>query len=331
MTTETQVAPVSMPAPAPAGPPPTKSVEEGHAYFQGAIVPLAQANVSIATHAFNYGTGCFEGIRGYWNAAHNELYLLKLPEHYMRLIRSGKILKIDAGLDVPQLVEITRAVLRRDDYRQDVYVRPLLYKASKVIKVCLSGLEDQFAMFAVPMGNYMSTDGLRVTVSGWRRNDDNAIPSRGKVTGGYVNAALAVDDAQQAGYDEAIMLTADGHVSEGSAANFFLIADGALITPQVSNDILVGITRGAVHEMARYLGIPIVERAIDRSELYQADEAFMCGTGVQIAPVVEVDGRKVGDGKLGPLTRALQETYFQAVRGEVAAFRHWLTPLYEGA
>lgn len=314
---------------APAGPPPTTNIESGYAYFQGAIVPMADAKVSVATHALNYGTACFEGIRGYWNERKGQLYVLKLPEHYQRFLKSCHLLKIAHGLAVEDLCRITCEVLRRDGYRQDVYIRPLAYKGSPVIKVALRGIRDEVAVFAVPMGNYADVTGLRLMTSPWQRNNDNAIPARSKITGGYVNAALAVDDAQQMGFDDAVMLTRDGHVSEATSANLFIVADGTLVSPSVSDDILVGITRSAVRELARDLGIPFESRTIDRSELYGADEVLLCGTGVQIAPVMEIDYRTIGSGRMGPVTQALQSTYFAAVRGDDDRYAGWLTPVYE--
>jgi branched-chain amino acid aminotransferase len=301
----------------------------GIAYFDGRFVPLEEARVSVATHAFNYGTATFEGIRAYWNEDREQLYLLKLREHYARLLDSARVLRIEVGRTVEELCELTVELLRRNGYREDVYVRPIAYKATPAIKVGLAGFEDAFCCYTAPMGPYLPIDrGLSVTVSGWRRNDDNAIPARAKVTGGYVNAALAVSDAEEAGFDEAILLTGDGHVSEASAANVFLVVGGRLVTPPESDDILVGITRGAVMELAAHLGLPVVERRVDRSELYVADELFLCGTGVQVAPVTRVDGRPVGEGKVGEVTRAIQDLYLRAVHGEAEEFLHWLTPVY---
>jgi branched-chain amino acid aminotransferase len=301
----------------------------GVAYLDGEFVPMEQAKISIATHAFNYGTGCFEGIRGYWNPDHEEIYLVKLQHHFRRLLNSAKLFRIDLGMDVDKLCDVAVQLVRRSEYREDVYVRPIAYKASPVIKVGLLHLQDAFCCFTAPMGQYFDiAKGLSVTVSGWRRNDDNAIPARAKVTGGYANAALAIADAQDAGFDEAILLTQDGHISEGSAANIFLVMNGKLITPAVADDILVGITRGAVIELAAKLGYPLAERRVDRTELYVADEIFLCGTGVQVAPVTKVDGRVVGEGKMGELTRAVQDLYLAAVHGEVDELLDWLTPVY---
>ncbi len=303
----------------------------GVAYLDGQFLPLEQARISIATHAFNYGTGCFEGIRGYWSAEREQVFLVKLQHHFRRLLNSARLFRIDIGLDVEQLCDVALRCVRDSGYREDVYIRPIAYKASPVIKVGLLHLQDAFCCFTAPMGEYFDiTKGLSVTVSGWRRNDDNAIPARAKVTGGYANAALAIADAQDAGFDEAILLTQDGHVSEGSAANIFLVMNGNLITPAVADDILVGITRGAVIELAQKLGIPLQERRVDRTELYVADEIFLCGTGVQVAPVTKVDGRAVGEGKMGEVTRALQDRYLAAVHGEDEDFADWLTPVYAG-
>jgi branched-chain amino acid aminotransferase len=301
----------------------------GMAYMDGRYLPFEEAKVSIATHAFNYGTGCFEGIRGYWNAERGEIFVVRLLEHFRRMARSAHMLRIALPKSPEELAEIGLELIRRGDYREDVYIRPIAYKASPVIKVGLIGLEDAFCCYTAPMGAYHDIEkGLAVTVSGWRRIDDNVIPARGKVTGGYVNAALAIADAQQGGYDEAILLTSDGHVSEGSSCNIFLAMDGALVTPAVTDDILVGITRSAIVELARTLGVETVERRVDRTELFVADEIFLVGTGVQVAPVTSVDGRTVGHGKIGEVTRSIQDLYLSAVHGEVEEFRHWLTPVY---
>ena len=300
----------------------------GYAYFQGSIVPFGEAQVSVGTHALNYGTACFEGIRGYWNADHQELYLLKLAEHFQRFLKSTAMLKMKLEETVEQLCELTIELIRRDGFQTDVYIRPLAYKSSPIIKVDLHSPEDAIAIFAMPMGAYSRTDGLRVTISSWRRVSDNSIPARGKITGAYVNTALAAEDAQAAGYDDCLFLTEGGHLAEGSAANLFLLQGRELVTPPVTDDILVGITRGAVMRLALDFDLDIAERSVDRSEIYQADEAFLCGTGVQVAPIIEVDGRPVGAGRPGPVGLGLQAAYFRAVRGDDPRYRHWCTPVY---
>ena len=302
------------------------------AYFRGELVPIEQANVSVMTHALNYGTGVFEGIRAYWNAGQQQLYVFRLREHYERLLRSARTLHMKLGLDVDEMCGITLNLLRREGFREDAYVRPLAYKADEIIGVRLHELHDEFTMFAQPFGRYIeSEEGAKVCVSSWRRNDDNAIPSRCKITGSYVNSALIKTEAMMNGFDEAIVLDQGGHVSEGSAENIFIIRNGKLITPPVNANILEGITRETLMTLAKdELGIEVVERQIDRSELYQADEAFFCGTGVQVAAIASVDYRLVGDGRIGPLTGKLRDLYFSIVRGEVASYRHWCVPVYAG-
>ncbi|MEO6797797.1 MAG: branched-chain amino acid transaminase [Candidatus Dormibacter sp.] len=314
-------------------PPPgeRESVYQGFAYFEGEIVPFEDAKISVGTHAFNYGTACFEGIRGYWNADHGELYLLKLAEHFQRFLKSTALLKMKLDESVEQLCDLTREIVRRDGYRSDVYVRPIAYKASPIIKVDLHSPQDAIAIFAMPMGPYARIDGLRVTISSWRRISDNSVPARAKITGAYINTALATEDANAAGYDDCLLLTEDGHIAEASAANFFMVEGRSLITPPVTDDILVGITRAAMMRLAHDLDLEVEERSIDRTEVYQADEAFLCGTGVQVAPIVDVDGRLLSGGRPGPISLALQGAYFQAVRGNDPRYRQWCTPVYQGA
>jgi len=304
----------------------------GWAYLDGEYMPVERATVSVATHAFNYGTGCFEGIRGYWNADEQQVHVVKLLEHFRRMANSARMLRIGMPGSPEELAEIAVELIRRGEYREDVYIRPIAFKSSPVIRVGLLGLQDSYTCFTAPMGAYHDIEhGLAVTVSGWRRIDDNAIPARGKVTGGYINAALAIADAQDAGFDEAVMLTGDGHVSESSSSNIFLVMNGALVTPSVTDDILVGITRQSVMELARDLGLIMQERKVDRTELYSAEEIFLCGTGLQVAPVTSVDGRPVGHGKMGDITRSIQDRYLSAVHGEIPEYRGWLTPVYRGA
>jgi branched-chain amino acid aminotransferase len=299
------------------------------AYFRGEFVPLRDAKISVMTHAFNYGTAVFEGVRAYWNADEGQLYGLDLLAHYQRIHRSASILQMEVTQAPGELVAITIELLRRDGLREDAYLRPIVYKSNEAIGVRLHNLQSDLTIFAVPFGKYIDTEaGIRAQVSTWRRTDDNAIPARAKITGSYVNGALAKSEAQLNGFDEAIMLTQEGAVSEGSAENIFLVVDGTLVTPPVTDNVLEGITRRHLLDVAASLGIPLVERSVDRTELYTADEVFLCGTGAQLAPVVEIDRRKVGGGVPGPITRRLHEVYFDAVRGRIEAYRHWLTPVY---
>ncbi len=307
-----------------------RGLEDSLCYFDGRFVPMAEAKVSVATHALNYGTGCFEGIRAYWSAEREQLYVLKLREHYERFARSCRMLKIRLQLSVDELCATTLELIRQNGYRSDLYVRPLAFKSTPTIKLMLRDVADQLAIFAQPFGNYVDvSSGLNVCVSPWQRISDNAIPARAKVTGAYINSALAVDDALEAGFDEAIFLTEDGHVSEGSSCNVFLLRNRTLVTPPVSADILEGITRDAVMQLARdVLGLEVIERDVDRSELYTADEVFFCGTGVQVSPVTRVDGRAIGTGAPGEVTGRLQQAYFRAVRGEDPRYSSWLESVY---
>jgi branched-chain amino acid aminotransferase len=301
-----------------------------YAFFRGEFVAIDQAQVSIMTHGLNYGTGCFEGIRAYWNDDEQDLYIFRLAEHYERMHRSARILRIDLPYTVKELNEITIELLHREGYRQDAYIRPLAFKADEIIGVRLHDLTDHFAMFAVPFGRYIEKEeGAHVCISSWRRVDDNAVPARAKITGAYINSALAKTDAILNGYDEALVLTQDGHISEGSAENFFMVRNGALITPPVSSDILEGITRDTVIELAREeMGLTTIERTIDRSEIYTCQEAFFCGTGVQVAAITQIEHRPIGDGLIGPVVTRLREIYFDVVRGKHPKYRHWCTPVY---
>ena len=298
--------------------------------MNGEFVPAERGVISVHTHGFAYGTGCFEGIRGYWNEQDQQIYLFRIREHFERLLRSCKVLQISLPYTVDQLIDICIELVRRNDHRGDIYIKPIAYKADLSIGVRLHCIPDHFVITSQPMGNYIDLTGLHCGVSSWRRVDDNAIPARAKICGAYVNSALAKSEALQNGFDEAIMLTQDGHVSEGSAANIFLLLDGELVTPAPTENILLGVTRDTLMELARReLGRITRERQVDRTELYAADEIFLCGTGVQMAPVVRVDHRPVGDGTVGPIARTLQETYFDVVRGCRREYRaQWCTPVY---
>jgi len=319
---------IETPSPSPHHAPAAASLDELICYFEGAWVPMRDAKVSIMTHAFMYGTATFEGIRAYWNDEQQTLYGLKLREHVERLRQSCRILLMK---DVPSVDELTGLIVetvRRNGFRQDAYVRPSFYKSTRAIGVRLHDLDNQLYVVALPFGNYIDTEaGVRVMTSSWRRNADDALPARGKIVGGYVNMAFQKSEAELNGFDEAVVLTADGHVNEASAANLFVVRDGVALTPPVSDDLLEGVTRKALMEMLVNEGIPLVERSIDRSELYVADEVLLCGTGVQVSPVIEVDHRPVGSGQIGPISRLIRDRYFDAVRGRLPEYGHWLTPI----
>lgn len=302
----------------------------GYAYFQGRIVPYADAKVGVMTHALNYGTGCFGGIRAYWNDEEQQLLVFRPYDHYRRFLQSAHLLLMNLGLTEDELVNITLELLRTEGQRTDMYIRPLAYKADEIIGVRLHNLKDDLTIFAIPYGRYVENEeGLHVTISSWRRINDNSIPARGKITGAYINSAFMKTDAMLAGYDEAIALNRDGHVAEGSAENVFMLRDGVVVTPPITDEVLEGITRRTIITLVRdELGLEVVERSIDRSELYLAEEMWLCGTGVQLAAVTRVDQRVVGTGQMGPLVSDLRELFFDVVRGRVAKYRHWNTPVY---
>jgi len=300
------------------------------AFFEGQIVPIEQAKISVMTHALHYGTAAFAGLRGYWNNDEQQLFIFRPMDHFVRLLNSAKLLMMNFSFTPQQLTQLLVNLLRREDYREDIYIRPLIYKASAGIGVRLHDLDDELTMFAMPHGDYLGrADNIRVCVSSWRRVDDTAIPARGKLSGAYVNSALAKTDAVLNGYDEALVLTQDGHVAEGSAENFFMIRNGTAITPPITANVLEGITRRTVITLlTESLGIPVVERDIDRSELYVAEEAFFCGTGVQIAAISEIDHRPVGNGSTGETTDRLRSLFANVVRGRVPAYRELVYPVY---
>lgn len=297
-----------------------------YAFFEGDLVPSDQAKVNIATHALQYGTGCFGGIRGYVDRDGTTINIFRLRDHTQRLLQSGRLLRANLPYDADDIAGIVTDLIRKNAPRQNVYIRPLIYKAELALAPRLFGLRDELAIYMIALDDYLDLSApVRLMVSSWQRIEDNVLPSRGKVTGAYINSSLAKDQASEAGYDDAIMLNRDGKIAEASGANIFMVRHGTLITPPVTDDILEGITRRSLVEFARDAGIPVAERSIDRSELYIADEAFLCGTGVQIAAIGSIDGRPIGDGKLGPITAQLQSIYFSLVRGDDSPYRHYLT------
>ena len=299
-------------------------------YLDGEVKRYGDARLGLMTHALHYGTGVFEGIRGYWSPEHEQLFILKLKEHYARMQRSVKVLKLKIPITLDELCQVSVELVRSNNFRQDIYIRPFAFKSSEEIGVRLHNLKNSFAIYVTPYGNYVDIErGIRCMVSSWRRIDDNAAPPRAKITGIYVNSALAKTEAMENGYDEAIMLTHDGHVCEGSAENIFLIRDGRVVIPPTSDNILEGLTRaGMIELLKKELDMEVIEQSIDRSELYIADEIFLCGTGAQISPVVEIDHRPIGEGSVGPVVSRIQKLYFDIVRGRNNKYRDWLTPVY---
>jgi branched-chain amino acid aminotransferase len=300
-----------------------------YAYFEGNFTPLEDSKISIKTHAFLYGTSIFEGIRGYWVPENQTLSIFRMKEHYQRLLENSKIFYLTPSLSLEDLMGITEELVRKNQPTGDLYIRPTLFKTGENITPTLEKTITDFCLWTAPLGNYLDLEkGLSVCVSSWRRLGDNQIPPRTKAGGAYMNTALAVTDARKMGFDDAVFLTADGHVSEGSAMNLVLIRNGKLFTPGKTQNILEGITLDTVITLAQEeLGIATEERVVDRTELYRVDEAFFCGTGAQIAPITQFDNRLVGDGKLGPITRKLQNLYFDVVKGKLPKYQSWCTPV----
>jgi branched-chain amino acid aminotransferase len=301
-----------------------------NAYFQGRIVPYSEAKVGVATHALNYGTAVFGGIRAYWNEIRQQLFVFRPLDHYTRFLNSCRVMCIEVAQNPRSLTDLTLELLRRDQYRQDIYIRPLAYKAEEGIGVRLHDLKEDLTIFAMPFGQYVKNDtNAHVTISSWRRIDDNVIPARGKISGAYASSALIKTDAARAGFDEALALTQDGHLTEGSAMNIFMLRDGLLITPPVTDNILEGITRRTVIELAqKEMGLTVVERQIDRSEVYICEELFLTGTAAQVTAVTRVDFRPVGAGVMGAVAGELRRLFFEAVHRELPGYSHWNVPVY---
>ena len=299
-----------------------------YVYFEGKIVPENEAKISIKTNSLHYGTAIFEGIRAYYDKDTDKMWGLFFKEHYQRLFQNMKVLNMEIEESIDDLVEITKELILINKIKSDIYIRPLVYFADLKISPKLVGYTAKIAIYTYPLGDYIDiNEGIKAIVSSWTRLNDNMIPPRLKVAGAYVNSAFSKTEAILAGADEAIVLNKNGYVSEGSAENIFIVRNGKLITPPVSDDILEGITRNAIITIAKDLGYEVIERHIARTELYVADEVFFCGTGAQVSPVVEIDNRKIGDGKPGKITKEIQKVYFDAVRGKIEKYRDWVIPI----
>lgn len=300
------------------------------AFFKGRVVPYSDAKVGVLTHTLNYGTGIFGGLRGYWNDEEKQLFVFRPHDHYKRFLESAKLMLMGLPYSENDIVQFTFDLLRTENFRTDCYIRPLCFFSDEVIGVRLHNLNAELSIVAIPFGQYVENEeGSHVTVSSWRRVDDNMIPARGKIAGSYVNSAFIKTDAQRSGFDEAIVLNQDGHVAEGSAENFFIVRKGVVCTPPITENILEGITRRTVIMLLRdELGVEVVERPIDRTEVYLAEEAFFCGTGVQVAAITAVDHRPIGTGQIGPIAKELRRVYFDVVRGHSPKYRHFCVPVY---
>lgn len=300
-----------------------------YVFFNDKFVESNKASISIRTHAFLYGTSVFEGLRAYYNKEDEQLYIFRMKEHYDRLNRSAKIMMMKNPFSDEELYKINIELLKKNNYKQDVYIRPILYKSTESIGPSLHDKKDDYLLFSIPYGDYFDAKELHMCVSSWRRNSDNTIPPRAKIAGAYVNASLIKTDAHNFGFDDAITLSESGHVAEGSAMNVIFVRDGKLITTTSTDDILVGVTRNTILQLAKDIGMEVIERPVDRTELYIMDEIFACGTGAQIMPVASIDKRPVGNGEVGEITMQLQKLYYDVVHGKVAKYKEWCTPVYD--
>lgn len=302
-------------------------------FFNGEFIPLSDAKISLMTHAFQYGTGIFEGIRGYWNEDDNTMYIFRMKEHYERMTNNAKLLFLELNKSIDELCEITVELIKKNKPKEDTYIRPNVFKSGTIIGPSLVNKGGKnptsLSIYTIPLGEYVDiSKGLHVCISSWTRIEDNAIPARGKIQGSYVNTALAKTEAVLNGFDDAIVLSQDGHISEGSAMNLFLVREGKLVTTKVSDNILEGVTRNTIMEIAKNeFGIETETRKIDRTEIYTCDEAFFCGTGAQVSPITKCDHRNVGNGKIGSISKKLQDLYFDVVKGKHSKYKKWCTPV----
>ena len=301
-----------------------------YCYIHKQFVPLSDARISVMTNFLHYGTAIFEGIRANWNSQHQQMYIFRLKEHYQRFLNGCKVLKIDIPYSLDELCQLSTELSAKCGYQEDVYLRPLAYKSSESLGVRLHNLESDFLVFAFPWGAYLDTDKAKCGVSSWRRPGSNVAPAQIKATGLYLLGALAKTEAIEHGYDEAILLSEYGYISEGSGENLFLVINGKLVTPGQFDCCLIGITRNTVIELAKKeLGIEVIERHIDRTELYNADECFLTGTAAHVTPVTEIDHRTVGNGEIGPVTDKLRHLYADIIKGNNPKYLGWCTPVYK--
>lgn len=304
--------------------------QEEYVFLDGEYIDAKTASIPVRTHAFLYGTSVFEGIRAYYNPEDDSMFIFRMKEHFERISRSARIMCMEMKYSIKELCDITVELLRKNNYKTDAYIRPTIFKKAQKVGPGLYDNPDGVLIFTCPLGDYIDVSkGLSVCVSSWRRVEDNAIPPRAKVSGAYANAALIVTEAKRAGFDDAIVLSENGHVTEGSAMNFFLVENGKLITTKTTDNILVGVTRNTIIELAKDMGIETIQRDIDRTELYIADEAFYCGTGAQVSPITKIDNRPLGNGEVGEISKKIQSLYFDVVRGKVEKYKKWCTSVYD--
>ncbi len=297
-----------------------------YVWLDGKLVRWEEAKVHVMTHALHYGTSIFEGIRAYWTE--RDLLVFRLDDHIERMFKSAKIL----GIKIPYTADEVRSAvietLRANGFREDVYIRPIAFVSTPTVTLDVRTLDVSLAVIAFPFGKYLPPQGIRAAVVSWRRVHNTMLPVMAKIGGIYVNSVLALAEARSKGFDEALLMDASGYIVEGSGENIFIVRNGKLYTPPSHASILEGITRDTVIKLAVDSGMSVEERPITREEVYTADEVFLTGTAAEITPVVEVDGKPIGNGAPGPVTKKLAELYVKVVRGEVERYLKWVTPVY---
>ncbi|MDI6619167.1 MAG: branched-chain amino acid transaminase [Clostridiales bacterium] len=302
---------------------------ESYVVYNGKIVKESEVSISIRCKAFNYGLGCFEGIRAYWDEDAKQLYGFRLKDHYTRFLQSCKTINTCIPFTVDELCNMTVELLKKNGFKTTTYIRPIAYKGAESIGPRISDNDNRLVIYCTPMGSYSGKGELRTMITSWRRVEDNMLPPRAKATAAYLNSGLASLEATQNGYDEAIFLTGSGHVCEGPGENIFIFKKGKLITPPPEDNILEGITRETVMQIAKEeLGFDVVERSITRTELYAADEVFFSGTAMEVTPIVEVDNRKVGNGHPGEVCKKIKNMFFDIATGKVKRYSSYCTPVY---
>ena len=299
-----------------------------YVWVNGKLIPEVEATIPILTHALHYGTSIFEGIRAYWNPDNNNLYIFRARDHYVRFHDSAKIMSIKVNYSVDELIDATVELLKANEVHENVYIRPITFVSASTVNLDIRNLDVTTAIITVPFGHYLEPKGIRAKVVSWLRVHNSMFPMKAKVSGIYVNSVIAIIDAKVSGFDEAILLNRDGYVAEGSGENIFIVKDKVLYTPPIYDSILEGITRDTVITIARDLGLTVTEKRITREELYTADEVFFTGTAAEVTPVINIDGRVIGNGEPGPITLKIKSYYMDVVHGKVSKYRNWLTPIY---
>jgi len=297
-------------------------------WMDGSLVNWEDAQVHVLSHALHYGSGVFEGIRAYETSQGTMVF--RLDDHIKLLFKSAHIYHIDIPYQPEELIGAVKETIKVNDLAH-CYIRPIVFLGYGEMGLNPFGVPVQVAIAVWPWGAYLGEEaleaGVRIKTSSWKRNDQNALPPAAKATGQYINSILAKMEAVNGGYDEAIMLNQHGHIADGSGENLFVVHGGKVSTPPLSDGCLGGITRDSVMTIARDLGIEVIEKSLVRTDVYHAEEAFFTGTAAEVTPIRELDDRQIGEGKRGPVTKQLQETFFQAATGEIEAYGGWLNPV----